>query len=531
MVENGDPAAEAGSRFSASGGSDGELLLEVSGLWKSFGAVRAVRNLSLDVRAGEIHAICGHNGAGKSTLVKTLVGLVQRDEGEIRFQGADFAPHDPQDAQARGVALVNQELSLVPELTVEDNIFLGGIDVPLLYRRRELSQRARKILDQLGLEHVRLTAPVESLVIGERQLVEIARLLARDARLLILDEPTATLSKPEIEAVFKAAREMAAQGRGVIFVSHRLDEIFELCDRVTVLRDGERVATHAIGAISRRALIDLILGEMEGAERAEDVEGNGRQVEAVEALRIEGLRVAGGVEEFTLTLETGQVVGLAGQVGSGTSTVLRALGGLEPEAAGAVSVRGRRVRFNTPRRATQAGILYISNDRQREGLFLGQTVEANLTAVRLRHVSRLGVLMRGQVRRVARELADIVGVRSERLRSHAIELSGGNQQKVLLGRALRRRGTTVLALDEPTRGVDVGGRADIHLLVKKAALEGAAVIFASTELDEILDLSDYVVTMFDGRIVSVLPRQSVTAVSVLAEMTTGESVAEAAAGS
>ena len=217
------------------------MLLEVVGLSKSYGPVRAVRDLSFDVRVGEVHAVCGHNGAGKSTLVKTLVGLVRPDEGVIRLDGAELSLRNPLDAQAHGIALVNQELSLVPELSVEDNIFLGGLDVPLLYRRRRLSEHARRVLDQLGLRHVRLGTPVETLSIGERQLVEIARLLVRDARLLILDEPTATLSKPEIERVFRATRELVAQGHSVIFVSHRLDEVFELCDRVSVFRDGRRV--------------------------------------------------------------------------------------------------------------------------------------------------------------------------------------------------------------------------------------------------------------------------------------------------
>src|SRR6476646_8762332 len=260
-----DPAATSGSPSPLVDPSVAPVILEVVGFSKSFGPVRAVRSLSLDVRAGEVHAICGHNGAGKSTLVKALVGLVKPDEGEIRFDGKELSLRNPHDAQAHGIALVNQELSLVPELSVEDNIYLGGLDVPLVYRRRRLSENARAVLDQLGLRHVQLGTPVETLSIGERQLVEIARLLVRDARLLILDEPTATLSKPELERVFRATRELVAQGRSVIFVSHRLDEVFDLCDRVTVLRDGRRVGTHTIGEIDRRSLIELMLGEMEGA--------------------------------------------------------------------------------------------------------------------------------------------------------------------------------------------------------------------------------------------------------------------------
>jgi ABC-type sugar transport system ATPase subunit len=246
-------------------------------------------------------------------------------------------------------------------------------------------------------------------------------------------------------------------------------------------------------------------------------------------VRIERLTVPGSVDDVSLTLESGIITGLAGQVGSGTSTILRALGGLVPNASGTVEVRGRSVLLNTPRRAATAGVLYIPNDRQREGLFLGQTVERNLTAARLRRLSRLGVLLRRRVQRVARELATMTGVAVDRLGSPAASLSGGNQQKVLLGRALQLEGTALLALDEPTRGVDVGGRADIHNLVRDAARAGTAVIFSSTELDEVLDLADVVVTIFHGRIVSVVPRAEASASAILADMTTSHGSSTGAA--
>src|SRR6187397_2941063 len=348
-----DPEHSSGSRSPVTEAASPEVLLEVVDLSKSFGPVQAVQGLSLDVRAGEIHAVCGHNGAGKSTLVKTLVGLVRPDEGTIRFRGEELSLRNPLDAQGHGIALVNQELSLVPELSVEDNIYLGGLDVPLVYRQRRLSERARAVLDQLGLRHVQLGTAVETLSIGERQLVEIARLLVRDARLLILDEPTATLSKPEIERVFRATRDLVAQGRSVIFVSHRLDEVFELCDRVTVLRDGERVGTHEIREIDRRSLIAHMLGEMEGAkthaEHEHALPGSGAEV-----VRIDRLHVPGSVDEVSLTLESGIITGLAGQVGSGTSTILRALGGLVANASGTIEVNGEKVLLNTPRRAADA---------------------------------------------------------------------------------------------------------------------------------------------------------------------------------
>jgi ABC-type sugar transport system ATPase subunit len=328
--------------------------------------------------------------------------------------------------------------------------------------------------------------------------------------------------------VFRATRDLVAQGRSVIFVSHRLDEVFELCDRVSVLRDGRRVGTHEIGEIDRRSLIAHMLGEMEGAtaqlKHEHAVPGLGAEV-----VTIDRLHVPGSVEEVSLTLESGIITGLAGQVGSGTSTVLRALGGLVPNASGSVEVRGRKVLLNTPRRAADAGVLYVPNDRQREGLFLGQSVSRNLTVTRLRRLSRLGVLMRRRVQRSARELATLARVPVERLGSPAGSMSGGNQQKVLLGRTLELEGTALLALDEPTRGVDVGGRAEIHRLIREAARRGTAVIFSSTELDEVLDLADVVVTIFAGRIVSVVPREYASASTILANMTTSEAAGGEAA--
>ena len=283
-----------------------------------------------------------------------------------------------------------------------------------------------------------------------------------------------------------------------------------------------RVGTHEIHEIDRRSLIEHMLGEMEGAkaqvEHEHALPGSGEEV-----VRIDRLHVPGSVEEVSLTLESGIITGLAGQVGSGTSTVLRALGGLVPNASGTIEVGGTKVLLNTPRRAAAAGVLYIPNDRQREGLFLGQTVERNLTVTRLRRLSRLGVLLRRRVQRSARELATMASVPLDRLGSPAQSLSGGNQQKVLLGRALQLEGTALLALDEPTRGVDVGGRAEIHNLVREAARKGTAVIFSSTELDEVLDLADVVVTIFAGRIVSVVPRAEASASAILADMTTSQS--------
>jgi ABC-type sugar transport system ATPase subunit len=514
MVWSGSASLQAillGTRMTG----DRPVLLETHDLTKRYGAVDALRGVSLDLRRGEVHGLCGHNGAGKSTLVKILIGLTRPDTGLVVVDGEEIVLRSPQHGQALGLALVDQELSVVPTLSVEENLFLGGIDVPFVHRRPALRRRARGLLDRVGLRHVRLRTPVEALAVGERQLLEIARALGRDAKVLILDEPTASLSQAESELVFRVVRELAAQGRTLLYVSHRLDEVLALCDRVTVLRDGRRVATHAVGALDRDKLIHLMLGEM-GEIRAE---GPSAGRASGVALEVEALSVPRRVVDFAVAAGGGEVVGLAGQIGSGTSEVLRALAGLIPEARGSFRVSGESVTLGSPSKARRAGVLYISNDRQAEGLFLDRRVDENFLATRLEGLAQFGVLPRARLAAVAARLAQLVRVDPKRLRSQVNELSGGNQQKVLVGRCLERAGTRVLLLDDPTRGVDVAGRAEIQQLIRHATREGNVVVVSSTELDEILELADVVVTMFAGSVVSVRERSSAAAATILAEMT------------
>jgi ABC-type sugar transport system ATPase subunit len=482
---------------------------------RSYGAVKALRKVSFDVRPGEVHGLCGHNGAGKSTLVKILVGLEPPDEGELRVRGELVQFHGTADAQRHRIGVVDQELSLVSQLTVAENMFLGNVDASFVTSRAVLNRRAAPLLERVGLTHVLPGRRVEELDVGERQLVEIARLLGRDAELLILDEPTATLTNAEIERVFETIRAVVSKGAGVVFVSHRLDEVMSLCDRVTVLRDGGKVGTRPVAALSKRELVDMMLGD-EGRElssgRSALPDGNG-------GVSVRGLQVGDRVSGFDLEAPRGTIVGLAGQVGSGASDILRALAGLEARAAGRVAIGDQPVPLASPRGAVRAGVHYLSNDRKGEGLFLEQSIESNLVATRLAQVSSFGVLRRRRMRREARALAELVDVDVQRLSAPVRVLSGGNQQKVFVGRCLKRPRLDLLLLDDPTRGVDVGGRAEIHRLVRLAADGGATVIFASSELDEILELSDLVVTLFAGRVVSRRARRDASAAQVFSEMT------------
>ena len=470
------------------------MTVVADGLVRSFGGVPAVRDVSFAVGAGEIHALCGHNGAGKSTVVKMLSGQLAPDRGRIVIGGTAVRLRSRQAAQRLGIALVDQELSVVPALTVLDNLLLGDIGAPLVNRRRAALARARRVLAELGLELVDPEAPLATLGIGERQLVEIARALSQDARLLILDEPTATLSDVESERVFAAVRRVAARGCSVLYVSHRLSEVLRLCDTVTVLRDGRRVGTSPAAGLTVDELIVRMLGETPhrlAARTAPDPD-------PFRALTVEGLTVPGRLKDFTLTAQPGRIYALAGQLGSGASDVLRALAGLHPTATGTVTLHDRRVRFRDPVAAARAGVAFVSNDRKSEGLFLDKPIRWNLVATRLPDLATAGVLRPRRERRTVQRLAALSGLAADRLGTTVAALSGGNQQKVFVGRNLGRDDVFALLLDEPTRGVDIGGRTAIHRLLRAAADAGLVVLFASTELEELLELGDEIITMRDG---------------------------------
>ncbi|MEV6844372.1 sugar ABC transporter ATP-binding protein [Actinoplanes sp. NPDC051411] len=476
----------------------GEELVRVDDLTKSFGGTQAVRGASFGIAAGEIHALCGHNGAGKSTVVKMLSGQETPDDGAIRIGGDLLDPRSRQVAQRSGIALVDQELSVVPSLTVAENLMLGDLKARWLNRRRTSAPRLRALLDNVGLGRVDLDQPLSELSIGERQLIEIARALGQEARLLILDEPTATLSDVESEYVYAAVRNVAATGCAVLFVSHRLGEVLDLCDRVTVMRDGAVVATTSVTDLTIDSLILQMLGE---APQRLGKRTGGAAEDSADVLTVSGLSVPGRVEDFSIVLRPGHVYALAGQLGSGASDVLRATAGLVPAAAGDIRVDGVRVRTGYPIAAARAGIAFVSNDRKSEGLFLDKPISWNLLATRLPDVTRWGVLSRQRWSAALTRLVGLCGLDGRRTGDSVRSLSGGNQQKVFVGRGLGRSDVRVLLLDDPTRGVDVGGRAAIHVLLRDAADQGMAVLFGSTELEELLDLADVVVTMHKGVVV------------------------------
>lgn len=494
-------------------------LMSLTGLRKTYGDTVAVHGADLALRSGEVHALCGHNGAGKSTVVRMLSGQESPEAGTISIGGEIVKLRNRASAQLAGIALVDQELSVVPALTVAENLFLGDRSTGWVHRRRQERTRARDMLDEMGLAHLHPDQPLHSLELGERQLVEIARAMGQRARVVILDEPTATLSDVESARVYGAVRRVAAAGCAVLFVSHRLGEVLQLCDRVTVMRDGRVVTVAETANLTVQSLIRHILGEtpQSSLKRTADV--------GEVALQLHAVAVRGRFDRLSLDAHAGTVYALAGQVGSGASDVLRAIAGLEPAMRGRVSVGGRHLTAGDPVAASSAGIAFASNDRKSEGLFLRRSVGTNLMATRIPAFTKAGAIRSRAWRASERQVASSCGLH-DRLGAAVGDLSGGNQQKVFIARALGRPDVKALLLDEPTRGVDVGGRAAIHRLIRQAAADGMTVVFASTELDELVELADVVVTFHKGEVVA---RHDTVASgdALLFEMTNGTAVHEA----
>ena len=481
----------------------GAPLLHVHSVSKSFGSIRALDQVEFEVLSGEVMALVGENGAGKSTLVKILAGMYAPDEGRISLAGEDVEFNGATQSEHAGIAVVQQELSLVPTLSIADNIFLGDTRRGWNAAPRALALAAAPFLVQVGLQGLDPLIRVERLTVAERQLVEVARLLARDARVLIFDEPTAALADREIERVKAVVRALQYQGRSIIYVTHRLDEVFALADRVTVFRDGRSNPPVVTGAITLDELISMMLGSSLAALFPH--RGGGAPGEVV--LEVRNLLTDQLAAPVDIEVREGEIVGLAGQLGSGASDTLRAIAGHEQRVSGSVLVAGRSVRSDSPAAAIRSGIGYSSSDRKRDGIFLQRPVVENLTSPSLGLVSRAGWLSRRAERTMSDRIARTFTIDRSRLGSPAGALSGGNQQKVAVGKWTGSR-PRVLLVDEPTRGVDVGARAEIYSHLRSIADDGTGIVIASSDTQEVLGIADTVVAYFRGAQVSVRDRDS-----------------------
>jgi ABC-type sugar transport system ATPase subunit len=488
-----------------------EHILELRDVVKTFGGTRALDHVTVTVRPGEVRAIVGENGAGKSTLMKVICGACKLDQGSIVLRGEQIHLSNPHHAMLLGIGTVHQHFTLIPELSVAENLFLGRlprtrlglVDWDQLYRD------AAEVLNRLNFR-LDVKQPVRALGAAARQVVEIARALSLDARILILDEPTAVVGPSEVEKLFDIIRGLKAHGVTVLYVSHRLSEIFAIADRVTVLKDGRVVGTHDVDARIDR---DFIVGEMVGRawrdQFPERVTGSGDEV-----LRVEGLTRSPIFEDVSFTIHAGEIVGLAGLVGSGRTKLCKALFGAAPYDSGTIYLHGRPTSIHSPREAIAHGIAYLSEDRHLEGVILSMSIAKNVTLPILGRFAPRGLLDLPQERRFADEMMARVDVRASGREQIVATLSGGNQQKVALAKWLSTR-SRIFLFDEPTVGIDVGAKSEIYQLVAALAREGVACLLISSEIPEVLSLSSRVLVMRKGRIAGELDPRTATEEDIL----------------
>lgn len=482
-----------------------EPILQLTNISKSFAGVHALRGVQFDLRPGEVHALLGENGAGKSTLVKVITGVHQPDTGEILLSGQPVRLASPRDAQKHGIAAIYQELSLFPDLDIAENIFAGRQPAGAggWIRWGSMYKAAERLMESLGV-HLDVRTKARSLSIAQQQMVEISRALSLNARILIMDEPTSALTLSEVADLFRIVRRLRDDGTAILFISHRLDELFELADRVTVLRDGQYVDTRTMAGVTREDLIRMMVGRMVHNLFPK------KQVDAGEViLRVESLTRRGKFENISFDLRKGEILGVAGLVGAGRTEVGEAIFGIDPATSGTIHIQGKAVRIKDPRQAMELGLAYVPEDRQHHGLVLPMDIAENITLPVLSEYANNGWLDQKDARQSAYQSARQMEVKAATLWQKVRELSGGNQQKVVLAKWL---GTNprILILDEPTRGIDVGTKAAVHSLMSELAAQGIAILMISSELPEVLGMSDRILVMREGRVTGLFNREEAT---------------------
>jgi len=484
--------------------------LAFESITKRFPGALALEDVSFEVTAGSCHALCGENGAGKSTLGKILAGIYRPDEGRLAIFGQPVNFRGPEDALAAGIGMVHQELAFCENLTVAENLCLGALPAQHGFVSRDaMRRRAAEMLAAIGAS-IDIGRRVGDLTTGQQQMLQIAAAVGRSARIIVFDEPTSSLSQHEAEKLYDLIARLRAHGVTSIYVSHRMEEIFRLCDTATVMRDGRHVATRPVSDLNPADLVQMMIGR-----RLEDYfPGHVTGAPGDELLRVEGLSSPGRFHDVSFTVRAGEVVGFAGLVGAGRSEVAHALFGLDAEATGRVWVQGRATRLRSPADAMRAGIGLVPEDRKRQGLVLSMSALGNTTLAILQKLARLSFIRHHAERALAASYFERLRVRASGLDAATAGLSGGNQQKLVLAKWLAAR-SRVLILDEPTRGVDVGAKAEIHALIDQLAASGSAVILISSELPEVLNLSTRIVVLRDGQLAGELPRAEANQYAVM----------------
>ncbi|NWG18547.1 MAG: sugar ABC transporter ATP-binding protein [Chloroflexi bacterium] len=474
-------------------------LLEAQNITKRFPGTLALDEAQFELRRGEIHALIGENGAGKSTLMKILSGVYVADSGQIRFEGRPVSPANPREALEMGIAIVHQELSVVRPLTVAENIYPGRLPTNRwgMVKYNDLFEAARRVLEQLQVE-INPRATMETLSIANQQLVEIGKALSLNCKVLILDEPTSALTEREAEILFGLLRRLAANGTGIIYISHKLSEIFALADRVTVLRDGKYIGTRVIAETTPDEVVRMMVGRELGDFYPAKSAGRGQPL-----LEVRNLRLPGMAAGSSFKLYAGEVLGFAGLIGSGRTELARAIFGADAKAEGEILLEGRPVQITSPSQAIRLGLGYLPEDRKAAGLFLDMAVKLNIEASSLPDVTRRGFISPARERVLAERYVKQLNISTPGIEQEVRRLSGGNQQKTLVAKWLSIQ-PKILIVDEPTRGIDVGAKREIHYLLRSLAQNNVGVIMISSELPEILGMSDRVLVMHEGAIVAEL---------------------------
>ena len=494
-------------------------VLSASGIYKSFGGVHALQDVRFEVVAGEVHALLGENGAGKSTLIKIFTGVHRPDAGAIHLDGVAVSFSGPRDARDAGIAAIYQEPSLFPDLDIAENIFIGRQPTRAgSVAWRQMAKDAQVLLDTLGLKLDPRTK-AKHLSVAQQQGVEIARALSINAKILIMDEPTSSLTLAEVDDLFRIVRRLREQGTAIIFISHRLEELFQIADRVTILRDGHYVDTRGMEGITTDGLVQMMVGRT-----LADLFPKLDVAPGATMLQVERLSREGRFQEISFELHAGEILGMAGLVGAGRTDVACALFGVEPATSGTVRVDGTVVHISSPQQALALGLAYVPEDRQHHGLVLPMTIAQNVTLPILSRLRTGPFFNSGRESGIAEEAANRMEVKRTGVWQRARELSGGNQQKVVLAKWLETN-PRILILDEPTRGIDVGTKAAVHRLMSELASRGMAILMISSELPEVLGMSDRILVMREGRMTALLSRAEATQEKVMMAATTGSALA------
>ena len=488
-----------------------DCLLDVRGVGKSFPGVVALEGVEFRVRRGTVHALMGENGAGKSTLMKIIAGVYTPDKGEIRVKGEPVVMKGPLDALDRGIAMIHQELNLMPSMTVAENIWIrrepknrfGFVD------HAELRRRTQDLFDRLSID-IDPEIQVRKLSVASRQMVEIAKAVSFDSDILIMDEPTSALTDKEVEHLFRIIRQLRGQGKGIVYITHKMNELFEIADEFSVFRDGKYIGTHASSDVTRDDIIRMMVGREITQMFPKQEVPIGEVVLSVKNLTVEGV-----FRDVSFDLHEGEILGVAGLVGSGRSNVAEALFGVVPATSGQISINGQPVRIDSPTKAMGHGMAFLTEDRKDTGCFMNLDLLANMEAAVLqKRYTKFNFVQEKQLKLDCEDMSRLLRVKAPDLNEQIQNLSGGNQQKVLIGRWLLTK-PRILILDEPTRGIDVGAKAEIHSLISKLAEEGVAVLMISSEMPEVLGMSDRVMVMHEGRMTGIVERKDADQVRIM----------------